>query len=67
MGLILGITIGLVIGLVLGAAISFPIGSAVGIFIQKSFSGWALEIELVLAVFFAFVIFNVFTHYLKKI
>lgn len=66
MGLILGIIIGLVIGLMLGAAITFPIGSAVGIFIQRSFNGWAIEIELVLALFCAFIIFNVFSHYLKK-
>lgn len=66
MFLILGIIIGLVSGLVLGAAISFPIGSAVGIFIEKSFSGWAIGIEFALIILCAFIIFKFFNVRLKK-
>jgi uncharacterized membrane protein YoaK (UPF0700 family) len=48
--LILGIMIGLLTGLVLGLALSFPLGSAFGILIERSFSGWAIEIEVALVV-----------------
>jgi uncharacterized membrane protein YoaK (UPF0700 family) len=48
--LILGIMIGLLTGLVLGLVLSFPLGSAFGILIDRSFSGWAIEIEIVLVV-----------------
>lgn len=58
MGLILGIILGLMIGVVLGAAVSFPIGSAVGIFIEKSFNGWAIEIEVVLIIVSIFIILH---------
>ena len=66
MGLILGILIGLGSGLVLGAAISFPVGSAVGMFIENSFSGWALGIQFALIILCAFIIFKFFNVRLKK-
>lgn len=66
MGLILGIFIGLVTGVVLGTAISFPIGSAVGIFIDRSFNSWAMEIEIALIILCAFIIFKFFNVRLKS-
>ncbi|NHM32912.1 hypothetical protein [Neobacillus terrae] len=66
MGLLLGIFIGLVSGAILGAAISLPVGSALGIFIDRSYSGWALEIEIVLVLLSAFIIFKFFNIHLRK-
>ncbi|WP_442599821.1 hypothetical protein [Neobacillus sp. D3-1R] len=66
MGLILGIIIGLVTGVVIGIAISFPIGSAVGIFIDRSFSSWALGIEFGLILLSLYILYSFFNVRLKK-
>ncbi len=66
MGLILGIFIGLAAGAILGAAITFPVGSALGIFIDKSFSGWAIEIELAIVIISAIIIYKFFNIRLRK-
>lgn len=66
MGLMFGIFIGLTAGAVLGAAISFPIGSAVGILIDKSFGGWAIGIEIALFLLCTFIIFKYFRIHFKK-
>ncbi|WML48612.1 hypothetical protein RCG23_00185 [Neobacillus sp. PS3-34] len=66
MGLILGIFIGLVTGVLLGTAISFPVGSAVGIFIDRNFTDWAIEIEIALIILCSFIIFKFFNARLKK-
>ncbi|MGG5255354.1 hypothetical protein ACQYAD_18165 [Neobacillus sp. SM06] len=66
MGLILGIFIGLAAGAILGAAVTFPVGSAVGIFIDKSFSGWAFEIEVAIVLICAIIIYKFFNMRLRK-
>jgi|UPI00041DDF93 hypothetical protein len=66
MGLLLGIFIGLVSGAVIGAAISLPVGSALGIFIDRSFGSWSLGIEFVLILLSIFVIFKFFNIHLRK-
>lgn len=66
MFLILGILIGLVTGVVLGASISFPVGSAVGIFIDRSFSNWAIGFEFAFIILSAFIIFMFFNGRLRK-
>ncbi|PLS09563.1 hypothetical protein [Neobacillus cucumis] len=66
MGLILGILIGLITGVLLGATISFPIGSAVGIFIDRSFNSWAIEIEIAIIILSIFMILKFLNIRLKK-
>jgi uncharacterized membrane protein YoaK (UPF0700 family) len=56
--LILGIIIGLLTGVILGLALSFPLGSAFGIFIERFFNGWSMEIELVLVILSALIVYK---------
>lgn len=57
--LILGIIFGLLTGVIIGLTLSFPLGSAVGIIIDRFFGGWALEIELILVLLSVVVIFKI--------
>jgi hypothetical protein len=64
--LILGIMIGLLTGIVLGLALSFPLGSAFGIFINQHFSEWTYQIEIILVVLSAIIIFKLLNLKWKK-